>query len=614
MEKTGVCPVRSGDILGFALNALREREALPCLPEADYMEEAEGLKALLPERLFPEVYLDVPLTGGDSRGIVAALKCYERCYINWNSGGEYFRRTGLPAMTEPETRDELLVFRPGTEGPQWCAVNSRLPEIDEIFVPGAPDAEAAGIPGFDLLRGLPLKYRKEKTEDGFRLTLTTGRLNARKRFTQKRYHGTMLAFLEGAGCGGAALTALERASFNCGVPFLDPKTGYQEWVACLDVAAFTLTVSGGKVTDGRAVIRISDKVVSYSMMAIRPTQAYQWHITDNCDQRCRYCYLFGEDARLKCVNTPWDQLMHTLDEIEADAAGRNAMAMLAISGGDPLLHPDFWRFAEEVHKRGFRWLIMGNPFHLNDEVCKRLYQLGCFSFQLSMDGLEPFHDSLRKPGSYRATLEALPYLRNAGIQTQLMATASRENLDQILEIMDVAVEHHVDSFAFARYCATSPEKAELYPTPEAYRDFLYAYDRKTKAYREKGCRTSFKYKEHLLTLVQYELGEFTPTPRAKDYPDIPFDGCHLGQGFAILANGDLMACRRLTRVIGNIRTDHLADVQESDLNRQYTDIRNIRKCKDCELLQFCRGCRAVGFNATGDLQAADPCCWKEISE
>ena len=71
------------------------------------------------------------------------------------------------------------------------------------------------------------------------------------------------------------------------------------------------------------------------------------------------------------------------------------------------------------------------------------------------------------------------------------------------------------------------------------------------------------------------------------------------------------ACRRMESVIGNIRETGLRDILCSDLCRQYAEVREIKKCKDCELLNFCRGCRAVGYNATGDLQAADPMCWKE---
>ena len=37
--------------------------------------------------------------------------------------------------------------------------------------------------------------------------------------------------------------------------------------------------------------------------------AFQWHITEECDQRCKHCYIFSED------NFEKDRF----DELEADA-------------------------------------------------------------------------------------------------------------------------------------------------------------------------------------------------------------------------------------------------------------------------------------------------------
>ena len=607
MKKTGVCPVRSKDLLQFALNALKKKGALTNLPEKAYCEEAMKFAELLPDHFLPDIYLDLPLAGGEFRGMASVVDCYERCYLDFTSEGEFFKSAGLPVLNAPENRDALLVFRMGDSSAEFFTLDKNLTKTSSLPESGE---ELAMIPDLSALRSLSLKYRKEPLEDGFRLTVTTGSHSAKKRFVKKPWKDTLLQLLLQSGCSEADLSVLDKASFNCGVPFLHPQDGYKEWVVCLDVAAFTFTVRGNEVCDCHAVIRISDKRLDHSGGARKPLHAWQWHITDNCDQRCKHCYLFAEDARIKCVNTPWDELIRTLDAITDDTAERFAFPMLAVSGGDPILHPQFWRFAEELHRRGIRWLLMGNPFHLSEEVCKRLYRLGCYKYQMSLDGLMPFHDSMRKPGSYRATLEAIPLLNDAGILSQLMATASRLNLEDILTIMDIAVENKVGSFVFARYCATSPEKAKDYPSPEEYRDFMYRYYRKAKEYEAQGCHTRFHFKDHLFTLVRYELGEFEPSEYSKEHPDWIFDGCHMGQSCAILANGDLMACRRMESVIGNLKTDNLSEVMKGDLCRSYRDIQNIKKCKDCELHQWCRGCRAVGFNATGDLQAADPCCWK----
>lgn len=248
---------------------------------------------------------------------------------------------------------------------------------------------------------------------------------------------------------------------------------------------------------------------------------------------------------------------------------------------------------------------------LDADVCQRLRELGCFQYQLSLDGLEAFHDHLRKPGSYRATLATLEPLRNAGIKTQLMATASRQNLNDILACMDIAADHGVSSFAFARYCATSPAKArELYPTPSEYRAFLRAYWDKKQAYERAGCKTTFRTKDHLFTLLRWELGDFEVPEWSKRHPEMVCGGCHLGAKATICANGDLLACRRMPSLVGNINSNTLWDVEEGEAMMRYSRMDAIATCKDCELLNWCRGCRAVGVNATGDLQAADPMRWK----
>lgn len=613
MEKTGVCPVRSDEILNFALNALRENEALDLLPEELILKEAEALNGLLPDHYLPDLYLDLPLTGGTFCGMAIVMDCYDRCYLDFTSKGEYFRKIGTDPLNAPENRDDLLVLTVRDGGIQSSVRNAKLKETKRLAEAEDPEAHLEGLSIRKTLETLPLEYLTEPCEDGVRLIFTTGRPNVRKRYEQREYKDDIRAILKEAGCEEKTVDALDQASFNCGVPYLDPEQGYMEWVTCMDVAAFSLTVQKGTVTDCHAVIRISDRSMHYSRIALKLTQAYQWHITDDCDQRCKHCYLFAEDARLKCVTTPWDQLILTLDEITEDAAARKGLPMPAVSGGDPLLHPDFWRFAEELHKRGLHWVIMGNPFHLDADVCKRLYQLGCYKYQQSLDGLEEFHDYMRKKGSFQATLKAVKLLNEAGIQSQLMATVSRQNLEDVLACMEIAVRHHVNDFTFARYCATSPEKAaESYPTPEEYRDFLLRYYKKSKDYEAKNCHTRFKFKEHLFTLLEYELGAFQPSEYAKRHPEAICGGCHLGQGCTILANGDLMACRRMESVIGNVKTESVRAILTGKKCAAYREIRNINKCKDCELLQWCRGCRAVGFNATGDLQGEDPCCWKEV--
>ena len=41
-----------------------------------------------------------------------------------------------------------------------------------------------------------------------------------------------------------------------------------------------------------------------------------------------------------------------------------------ITGGDPILHPDFWKLMVLLKLKNIPFTLMGNPFHLDDEICQ----------------------------------------------------------------------------------------------------------------------------------------------------------------------------------------------------------------------------------------------------
>ena len=169
---------------------------------------------------------------------------------------------------------------------------------------------------------------------------------------------------------------------------------------------------------------------------------------------------------------------------------------------------------------------MGNPFHLNDEVCKRMKELGCEKYQMSIDGMEKTHDYFRKPGSFQTTLKKIDCINKAGIRSIIMTTVSGTNMKEIPDIIDTVVKYKADTFAFGRYCPTSLEKAYLegsYIAPNDYRDLLDKCYQKFQEYKDSD--TWFYYKDHLWTLYLYEIGEFKIDESLS--PNLIYDGCHL---------------------------------------------------------------------------------------
>lgn len=78
---------------------------------------------------------------------------------------------------------------------------------------------------------------------------------------------------------------------------------------------------------------------------MRPYFAVQWHITDVCDQRCKHCYIFAE-RHPALLSAPWSKLLHTYAQIRALCGKLGRAPYIYLTGGDPILHPDFWRLLE----------------------------------------------------------------------------------------------------------------------------------------------------------------------------------------------------------------------------------------------------------------------------
>ena len=335
--------------------------------------------------------------------------------------------------------------------------------------------------------------------------------------------------------------------------------------------------------------------------------AFQWHITDRCDQRCAHCYICAE-GHPELVDMSFSQARQVIADCVEMCRRMNRLPYFYITGGDPILHHRFWDILALLRERDIPFTILGNPFHLTDEVCARLKAQGCDKYQLSIDGLRDTHDAIRKPGSFDTTIEKITLIRKTGIRCAVMTTVSGTNLHEIPAIIDLAVAHKVDIFAFGRYCPTSFEKS-THIEPLEYRDFLERIWRKFEQYKDSG--TIFNLKDHLWTLFLYEKGLFHIPEDAE--ADTLYDGCHCGDcHITILPTGNVMACRRFESPIGNLFDEPLYRIYQGEKMNAYRQHDKFEKCSRCELLRFCRGCPAVAYGYTHNFYAPDPQCWKEI--
>ena len=330
----------------------------------------------------------------------------------------------------------------------------------------------------------------------------------------------------------------------------------------------------------------------------------QWHITEKCEQRCKHCYIFNGREHDFC-ELSIEELKRIVDDFVETTSKMDKTPVLTITGGDPLLYCNIWEFLELLYNKKIKFAILGNPFHLTKEVAIRLKELGCYNYQMSIDGLKETHDYMRKKGSFDETLDKVELLNNVGLHTSIMTTVSKLNVNEIPLLVPIIVKAGVKNYGFARYCP-NPGDNDVMLTPEEYKKFLEKMWNVYLEYKETGTR--FALKDHLWKLFLYEKGLYDINFLGDDI----LDGCHCGiSHMTILSNGLVYACRRCESPIGKVPEQSLYDIFFGKKIEEYRKFNQFQKCKDCELLRFCRGCPSVAKCATGDFYAPDPQCWKK---
>lgn len=333
---------------------------------------------------------------------------------------------------------------------------------------------------------------------------------------------------------------------------------------------------------------------------------FQVHITDNCDQRCKHCYLWTE--KLDKINemslSDFSLLVDNLNELRLK---KRKGLFVYLTGGDPLLHNNFFDFVKLLNDNSIPWGILGNPFHLDTQMCNTLKSLGCEYYQMSLDGLKDTHDRIRKSGSFDETLEKIKLLQQVGIKVKIMATVIKSNMQEIIPLMKILKEYSPLRFAFARCVPMTPSQVtEFHITPQEYRDFLYEVKDYITEFEENG--NQFMYKDHLWTVIFDELHQKPPVQRLNN-------GCGLGTHLTIIPTLDVLACRRLPdSTLANLKDKSLVDIYDSADIKQYVGVSQLYKCSKCELGSKCRGCPSVSYGYTKDWKSADPQCWKEVNQ
>ncbi|MBI5103197.1 MAG: radical SAM protein [Nitrospirae bacterium] len=145
-------------------------------------------------------------------------------------------------------------------------------------------------------------------------------------------------------------------------------------------------------------------------------------ITDRCNLRCRHCYI-GECGG---NDLPVGDIGNVLKQFEEMQGLR-----VLLTGGEPFMHRNFSEVNEMLPDFRLRKVLFTNGLLLDG---KRLGSLNVDEVQISIDGLEGGHDSLRGKGSFRSAMHAVKICKDAGMPVSVSTMAHSGNLEDFDEM------------------------------------------------------------------------------------------------------------------------------------------------------------------------------------
>ncbi len=131
----------------------------------------------------------------------------------------------------------------------------------------------------------------------------------------------------------------------------------------------------------------------------------QIELTEACNLKCRFCY----NSQKPRYNNKVFEMMDTLAE--------QGIMQLTLTGGEPLMHPQFFDILKRAVELFPNVMILSNGSLMTDENVKRICDIGPMSVSISIHGDAETHDSLTGiKGSFDASIGAIKaYLRDGRV-------------------------------------------------------------------------------------------------------------------------------------------------------------------------------------------------------
>ncbi|SHI90617.1 radical SAM additional 4Fe4S-binding SPASM domain-containing protein [Clostridium cavendishii DSM 21758] len=329
----------------------------------------------------------------------------------------------------------------------------------------------------------------------------------------------------------------------------------------------------------------------------------QWHITNRCNQRCKHCYQESYSNK----ELDFEEILYIIEEYKkllieySNLKGSSFIrGHINITGGEPFVRTDFISILEEFYKNReyFSYGILTNGSFITPDIAKKLRKLSVSHVQVSIDGNQKEHDYLRGSGNFNQTFKAIRMLNKENIRTMVSFTAHKNNYRQFKSVAKVSRKNKVSKLWTDRLIpignGMSMVEDVLNPI-EALEYFGVLKSEEDKSFLNKISGLEV-YTERGLQFLKSGKNPYA---------------CSAGDSLiTILENGDVMPCRRLPIICGNVLKESLKSIYiNNNIFKELKTKAIPKECAECVYAKRCKGgLKCLAYSIYKDYNRADPAC------
>lgn len=332
-----------------------------------------------------------------------------------------------------------------------------------------------------------------------------------------------------------------------------------------------------------------------------------WEVTRSCNLSCVHCRASAEKGSYENEFST-GECLSLIDDIVSFSS-----PIVILTGGEPLLREDIFEIAGYGKKRGLRMVMAVNGTLVNDSNANKMVESGIARISISIDGATPeSHDQFRQvEGAFQGAMNGIKYAKKVGMEFQINSTITQDNLDQIEDILNLAIKlgaiaHHIFLLVPTGRGKNLKDKGLSADDYEKTLEWFYHQRDKVPLQLKATCAP------HYYRILRQEAKKEGKTVTPRTYGlDAMTRGCLGGTSFCFISHiGEVQPCGYLELNCGNVREKSLENIwKNSRIFKELRDVSNLKgKCGACEFRRVCGGCRARAYEVSGDFLAEEPLC------